>query len=187
MGAVTLDKVREVAPGLPSGAAGATLLAAAVEWCEKYCGRKFDRADVSGEVGRSVRDDAPGEIRHIIYLARPPAAGVASVIINDYQLDAELYELLSDGGRADRILVKTYENVPGYATRVSYSGGWANGAAPGGLVLAVATLMARQQDRLQHGAVITEASGGESASYMGSGQFYEDIRQMLKPYKLVRL
>lgn len=187
MGAVTLDQVREVAPCLPSGAAGAALLAAAVEWCETYCGRKFDSASITDELGRTVRDDAPNEPRHFVYLARPPVSGVASVSLDGGAVDSSLYQIESDGGRAERLFILTYEDVPGYATRVSYTGGWAAGAAPGGLVLAVATLMTRMQDRLGQGAVSNESSGGESAGYLSANQLYEDIRLMLKPYRLMRL
>ena len=187
MGAVTLDAVRVLNPCLPPDAQGAALLAAAVEWCEKHCGRKFDAATVTDERSRTVRDDAASEIRHYLYLARPPVSGVTSLYLDDALIDSSGYELVDDGGRAERVFVKTYENVPGYASRVTYDGGWAAGAAPAGLVLAVATLMGRLQDRLQTGAVSSESSGGESAGYLSEGQFYADIRTMLKPYKLMRL
>jgi len=185
--AVTLEKVREVAPCLPGDTEGAALLAAAVQWCEHYCGRKFDRANIDAERGRTVRDDAPGEPRHYVYLARPPVQAVTSVFLDEAGIDGSLFEVISDGGRAERLLIKTYEDVPGYATRVSYTGGWEDGAAPAGLVLAVATLMGRLRDRAQQGAVGSESSGGESASYLSAGQLYEDIRVMLRPYRLMRL
>ena len=187
MGAVTLDAVRVLNPCLPPDAQGAALLAAALEWCEKYCGRKFDRATVSDERSRTVRDDAAGTVRHYLYLARPPVSGVTSLYLDDALVDSSSYEIVDDGGRAERLYLKIGENVPGYASRVTYDGGWGPGLAPAGLVLAVATLMGRFQDRLQTGAVSSESSGGESAGYLSEGQFYADIRTMLKPYKLTRL
>lgn len=186
MGAVTLDAVRVLNPCLPADLQGAALLDAAVQWCEQHCGRKFDRATVTDERALTVRDDAGGEIRHYLYLARPPVS-VTSLSLDDVPVDSADYEVVDDGGRAERVFVKTYENVPGYAARVTYDGGWADGAAPAGLVMAVATLMGRLQDRLQHGAVSSESSGGESAGYLGVGPMYDEIRQMLKPYKLMRL
>jgi len=187
MGAITLDAVRVLNPCLPADAQGAALLASAVEWCEQHCGRKFDKASVTDERTRTVRDDADLEIRHYCYLARPPVSAVSSLMLDEATIDPSLLEIVSDGGRAERIFVKTYEGVPGYAVRVSYDGGWAAGAAPAGLVMAVATLMGRLQDRLQHGAVGSESSGGESASYLGVGPMYDEIRAMLRPYKLTRL
>ena len=187
MGAVTLDAVRVLNPCLPPDAQGAVLLAAALEWCENHCGRKFDAATVSDERSRTMRDDAAGEIRHYLYLARPPVSGVTSLYLDDALVDSSSYEIVDDGGRAERLYLKIGENVPGYASRVTYDGGWNPGLAPAGLVLAVATLMGRLQDRLQTGAVSSESSGGESAGYLSEGQFYADIRTMLKPYKLTRL
>lgn len=187
MSAVTLAAVGALNPCLPGDAQGAALLAAATEWCEQYCGRKFDSAGVVDERSRTVRDDASDEFRHYIYLARPPVSAVTSIYLDEAILDPTLYEVVSDGGRAERLFLKTYDNIPGYATRVSYTGGWADGAAPSGLVLAVATLMGRLIDRLQHGAVTNESSGGESAGYMSAGQLHEDIRTMLKPWRLMRL
>lgn len=187
MGAVTLDAVRVLNPCLPGDAQGAALLAAAVEWCEQHCGRKFDAASVTDERTRTMRDDAPGEPRHYVYLSRPPVSSVTSLLLDEATTDPSLYEILSDGGRDERVFVKTYEDVPGYAVRVSYDGGWTNGAAPAGLVLAVATLMGRMRDRLEHGAVSSESSGGESAGYLGVGPMYDEIRAMLRPFKLTRL
>jgi len=185
VGAITLDAVRVLSPCLPADAQGAALLVSAVEWCEQHCGRKFDASSVVDEMTRTVRDDAAGEVRHYIYLARPPVSAVTSLTLDEAPLNSTLFEVVSDGGRAERLFIKTYENVPGYAARVSYDGGWA--AAPAGVVLAVATLMGRMLDRLQHGAVGSESSGGESASYLGVGPMYDEIRAMLRPYKLTRL
>jgi hypothetical protein len=185
--AVTLDAVCTLNPCLPKDAQGAALLTAAVEWCEQHCGRKFDAATVTDERGRTMRDDAAGEVRHYLYLARPPVSTVTSLYLDDALLDVSTYEIVSDGGRAERLYLKTDENVPGYATRVSYDGGWVPGAAPAGLVMAVATLMGRMRDRLEHGAVSSESSGGESAGYLGVGPMYDEIRAMLRPFKLMRL
>ena len=187
MSVITLDAVRALSPCLPADAQGAALLASAVQWCEQHCGRKFDKAAVVDERTRTVRDDAPGEIRHYLYLARPPVSAVTSITLDESTLDASLYEIVSDGGRAERIFLKTYENTPGYAARVSYDGGWTAGDVPAGLTLAVATLMGRMLDRLQHGAVGSESSGGESASYLGVGPMYDEIRAMLRPFNLTRL
>ena len=187
MSAVTLDAVCVLNPCLPKDAQGAALLTAAVEWCEQHCGRKFDAASVTDERTRTMRDDAPGEPRHYVYLARPPVSTVSSLMLDEATIDPSLLEIVPDGGRAERLFVKTYEDTPGYAVRVSYDGGWATGAAPAGLVMAVATLMGRMRDRLEHGAVSSESSGGESAGYLGVGPMYDEIRAMLRPFKLTRL
>jgi len=185
MPAVTLDAVLKVAPYLPGDLQGAALLETATQWCEGYCGRKFDHAVITGERGRTVRDDVAGRIRHVIYPARPPVTGVTSVKLNGSAITD--YELLDDGGRAERILLETEENVPGWEFELDYTGGWTPANVPATLVLAVATLMGRLLDRTQTGAVATESSGGESAGYLSAGQLYEDIRTLLAPYRLRRL
>ena len=113
MSAVTLEAARRLNPCLPADLQGAALLTAATEWCEQHCGRKFDREAVVDERSRTVRNDAPGEIRHYIYLARPPVSAVTSVMLDEATIDASLYELVSDGGRAERIFLKTYADGPG--------------------------------------------------------------------------
>lgn len=184
MSAITLTKVLTLAPHLPGDPQGAALLASAVEWCERHCGRKFDSAVVTDERSRTVRDDAPREIRHYLYVARPPVTGVASLWLDESETDSSLHELVQDGGRAERLLIKTYEDTPGYASRINYTGGWTDATVPDGLVLVVATLMGRLLDRLLHGAVSNESSGGENVNYLSEGQFFGDVRTMLAPYRL---
>lgn len=186
MSAITLANVEALVPCIAGDARGLTLLTAATQWAEQYCGRKFDRATVADERSRTVRDDAPGEARHYLLVARPPVTGVTSLYLDESITAATLYEVVQDGGRAERLFIKTYDDIPGYASRITYEGGWADGAAPSGIVLAVATLMNRMADRLLQGAKSNESSGGEALGYLSEGQFFADVRTLLHPFKLWR-
>ncbi len=187
MSVVTLAKVRELAPHLPGDDQGDLLLKAAIEFCESYCNRKFDRADVTNERGETVREDAGLGIRCYLYVRRPPVFDIDQLILEDggEPVDGSLYEIDENDGKRDRLIIWENEQAQRLATTIDYTGGWTETTVPTSILMACAIHMGVQLDRMRIGLAGTEASGGESVSYNSDSQALAPVRNLLNPYRIL--